>query len=302
MVARDSAGRDGTGYADESVSVRPAPALRPYIARYDGYRQAGVGPATHAGLPSPFLTVIVTLDEPLVIAEHPDPSQPAGEYVTLAGGLHTAPALITHDGRQSGIQLALSPIGARAILGLPAGDLASIDVEGSDVIGPLAAELQQRVQAAGSWPDRFAVLDDMLSRRVRGYLDSGRPDVSPEVAASWQRLLATGGTVRIGALATETGWSDRHLRARFAAEVGLTPKAAARVIRFYRARRLLLRRAACAPAGAGLDLAGLAAECGYYDQAHLDAEFRALAGGAPTTWLAREYRNLQAVALAAERG
>ena len=85
----------------------------------------------------------------------------------------------------------------------------------------------------------------------------------------------------------------------FAAEIGLTPKAAARVVRFDRARRLLQRRAA---ASRPLDLAALAAYCGYYDQAHLDAEFRVLAGAPPTTWLAREFRNLQASPAAAGEG
>ncbi len=287
------------GPVSEALERAPAAGLRPYIARYNGYRQVGVDPARHTGLPSPFLTLIVTLDEPLTVAEHPDPTQPAGEYVTLAGGLHSAPALITHDGSQSGIQAALSPLGARAILGVPAGELAGIDVEGADVIGPLAVELQQRVRAAGNWADRFAVLDEVLSRRVRAYLESGRPDVSAEVAAAWQRLLATGGSIGVGALAAETGWSERHLRTRFAAEIGLTPKAAARVIRFDLARRVLQRRAA---RGRPLDLAGVAAEFGYYDQAHLDAEFRAIAGRAPTTWLAQEFRNLQATVLAAEAG
>jgi AraC-like DNA-binding protein len=51
-----------------------------------------------------------------------------------------------------------------------------------------------------------------------------------------------------------------------------------------------------ASAGRRLDLAELAAGCGYYDQAHMDLEFRALAGAPPTTWLAREFRNFQASA------
>ena len=295
MAARESASRG----VSEAVEHGPAAELRPYIARYNGYRQAGVAPATHTGLPSPFLTLIVTLDEPLTVAAHPDPRQPSGEYVTLAGGLHTAPALIRHEGSQSGVQVALSPLGARAVLGMPAGQLASLDVEGADVIGPLAAELHQRVHAAETWPDRFAVLDEVLSRRVRAYLETGRPDAGGEVAAAWRRLLATGGTIGVGALAAETGWSERHLRTRFAAEIGLTPKAAARVIRFDRARRVLQRRAA---RGRPLGLASVAAEFGYYDQAHLDAEFRAIAGRAPTAWLAQEFRNLQATVLAAEAG
>src|SRR5260370_5346619 len=136
------------GPVSEAAAARPAQALRPFIASYNGYKQAGVPSARHAGLPSPYLTVIFTLHAPLTIAAHPDAAQPGGDYVTLAGGLHSAPALITHDGYQSGIQLALSPPGARAFFGFPAGALASIDVEAGEVFGTLAAEIHERVRAA----------------------------------------------------------------------------------------------------------------------------------------------------------
>jgi AraC-like DNA-binding protein len=291
--------RIGRELVNESVLGRPAPPLQPLIASYSGYRQAGVPPALHAGLPSPYMTVIFTLDEPLHIAAHPDPAQPGGTYLTLAGGLHTAPALITHDGAQSGIQLAVSPLAARALLGMPAGELASYDTDATEVWGGLACEIQQRIQAAATWPERFAVLDQMLSARLASSTSNGRIDVSAEVRFAWEQLLATGGRITVAALADETGWSARHLRTKFADEVGLTPKAAARVVRFYRTRRLLQRRAA---SSRPLDLAALAAHCGYYDQAHMDGEFRALAGSAPTTWLVREFRNLQASAAALEAG
>jgi AraC-like DNA-binding protein len=284
---------------NESALGRPAQPLRPFIASYAGYRQAGVPPAIHAGLPSPYMTVIFTLDEPLTLAAHPDPGQPGGTYLTLAGGLHTAPALITHDGAQSGIQLAVSPLGSRALLGMPASELVSYDVEGSEVYGGLAAQIQERIQAAAGWPERFAVLDEMMSARLWSNSGNGLGEPSAEVRFAWERLLATSGRITVAALAEETGWSARHLRTRFADEVGLTPKAAARVVRFDRTRRLLQRRAA---SGQPLDLAALAADCGFYDQAHMDSEFRALAGSAPTTWLFREFRNLQVGTVAPEEG
>jgi AraC-like DNA-binding protein len=283
------AGRTGGPVTDESVRVRPAHALRPFVAFYSGYRQAGMTPGRHRGLPSPFLTVIFTLDEPLHLAGHPDPRQAPGEYRTLIGGLHTAPALITHQGYQSGIQLALSPLGARTLLGLPAGELAHLDVEGPAVLGPVADEIGDRVRAERDWPGRFAVLDQMLTR-----LAGGRPaasGLSAEVGYSWRRLLAARGDCGVTELAAETGWSDRHLRARFREETGLSPKAAARVIRFDGARRRLLRQAA---SGAPQALADLAADCGYYDQAHLARDFRDLAGCPPSVWLTEEFRNVQA--------
>src|ERR1700722_16272241 len=143
---------------DEHCRRRPAGPLRPFVAYYTGYRQRGVPPARHRGLPSPFLTLIFTLDEPLVLLAHPDPRQPPGAFGTLLGGLHCAPALITHDGAQSGIQLALRPLGARALLGLPAGELADLDVPAEAVLGGhICAELSDPTPAAPGWPERFAV-------------------------------------------------------------------------------------------------------------------------------------------------
>ena len=96
-------------------------------------------PARHRRLPSPYLTLIITLDDPLITAEHPDPRQAASRYGVLVGGLHTGPALITHDGRQSGIQLQVTPLGARALLVrqaanwgyLPVGEVIRSDTPGT---------------------------------------------------------------------------------------------------------------------------------------------------------------------------
>jgi AraC-like DNA-binding protein len=277
---------------DEYAGRRPRAALLPYVAWCTGYRQAGVGPAVHRGLPSPWLTMIVTLDDPLVIARHPDPRQPASVHDFLLGGLHTAPALVTHDGRQSGIQLALTPLGARVLLGLPAAELASIDVEAADVLGRLAGEVRERVLAAPDWPGRFAVLEEVLAGRLRAAQASGSPVPRPEVSYAWDRLQRSRGAVSVADLAAETGWSPRHLGEQFRAETGLSPKAGARVVRFDRARRRLLGRQAEV---GRVVLADLAAECGYYDQAHLARDFRDLAGCPPSALLAEELRNVQAV-------
>jgi hypothetical protein len=178
---------------DEYAVWRPVEELRPYVAWCTGYRQAGVEPTTHRGLPSPWLTMIVTLDEQLVIARHPDPRQPASTHDFLLGGLHTAPALVTHDGWQSGIQLALTPPGARALLGMPAAELASIDVEAADVLGRLAGKVRERVLAAPDWAGRFAVLEEFLTGRVRATQAPGSPVPRPEVSYAWDRLRQSRG-------------------------------------------------------------------------------------------------------------
>nr|WP_221203805.1 helix-turn-helix domain-containing protein [Modestobacter versicolor] len=254
--------------------------MRRYVATAVGYRQEGLAPGVHRGLPSPHLTFVVTLDEPLVVAAHPDPQQAPGRYDGLVGGLHTRPALIVHPGRQVGLQLALTPLGARALLGVPAGALAGLDVAVPDLLGARGAELVDRVRAATDWPGRFAAVEQVL---LRGAHPHAAP--APEVAEAWRLTTAAGGRLRVREVADRVGWSDRHLGERFRAETGLTPKAAARVVRFDRARRALAARAG---AGRALDLAGLAVAAGYADQAHLTREWRALSGLPPTGWLAAE--------------
>lgn len=274
----------GAEVVDEAVRVRPAPALRGLVGWYSGYRQRGIPPTRHRGLPSPWLTLILTLDEPLSVAAHPDPGAAPGDYPTLLGGLHLSPAIIDVPGRQSGIQVALDPLGARLLLGLPAGELAGIDVLADDVLGAGVREVHDRLREAPDWPARLRVVDDWLLGRMSAHDGSAR---AVSAAPAWRRLLAAGGRLRVEDLAAEAGFSDRHLRTLFRTEIGLTPKAAARVVRFDLARRRLAARTRRA------DLAGLAADCGYADQSHLDREFAALAACTPSAWLAQEFRNIQ---------
>jgi AraC-like DNA-binding protein len=263
----------------ESVVVRPRGPLRAIVGEHHAYRQRGVPPARHLGLPSPWLTVIFTVDEPLHIAQQVDPALGPADYDALVGGLHTRPAVIEHDGAQAGIQLQLSPLGARALLGMPAGELAATDVPAADVLGRLGTELTERIRSAVSWRDRFAVLDRELGARVR--VGTRPPD---EVCQAWRLLRASGGTAPIAGIARATGWSERHLVNRFRTEIGLSPKQAARVIRFDRARRLL-------PSSSGTEVA---ARCGYFDQSHLVRDFVAFTGLSPRAWLAAEFGNVQA--------
>ncbi|MFI5683068.1 helix-turn-helix domain-containing protein [Streptomyces sp. NPDC051636] len=276
----------GGEIVDEAVRAAPAPPLRGLVGWYSGYRQRGLPPSPHRGLPSPWLTLILTLDEPLSMAAHPDPAASPGDYSTLLGGLHLTPALIHVPGRQSGIQVAISPLGARVLLGLPAGELAGTDAHADDVLGAGVREVHDRLRAAPDWAARFRVIDHWLLCRMSDHEGAGTTCAAP-VAGAWQRLLSVGGRLRVEQLAAEAGYSDRHLRNRFRAEIGLTPKAAARVIRFDLARRRLATRPGPP------DLAGLAADCGYADQSHLDREFAALASCTPSAWLAQEFRNIQ---------
>jgi AraC-like DNA-binding protein len=260
---------------------RPAPPLRPYVGRYSGYWLDGFGPGTHQGLPSGTLTMVLTLGPPVDIAVMPDPAQAPGSYHALVGGLHAAPVTISYEQYQRGIQVDLTPFGARALLGLPAGELGSTVVSLDALVGRRAEEWLDRIRSAPTWAARFAALDDVL---VAALVDGPQP--SREVVRAWDQLVSSNGSIDVATLARDVGWSRRHFTQRFQEELGLSPKVTARVLRFDRARRILGR--ATRPA-----LADLAAACGYYDQAHLNREFRELSGLSPTAWLAEQLPSVQ---------
>ena len=257
--------------AAEWAVRRPHPQLRPVIARYLGYTRRGVALRTHRGLPSRHVTVAISLAEPIRFTGMPGPDSSPGTFAAALGGMHTAPALIAQDAFQSGVHIEIDALAVPVLFGVPAAELAGCIVDVGE-LGP--THLPEQLAEARTWDDRFAILDDAFRRTLTDRVRS------PEIGWAWRRLTATGGLIRVEELAAEVGWSRRHFAGRFRRELGLPPKQAARVLRFERAVGKLRQEA--------IDLATLAADCGFYDQAHLSNEWRALAGCSPRTWIAEE--------------
>ena len=265
---------------NESTVRRPPALLAPYVEEIVGYRMAGYQPGEHVGMPSRHLTFIVSFDDPLELSVLPDGRRQTTRFDAMLGGLHTTPAMIRHDGRQHGIELDVTPAGARALFGLPAGALAATVVPLDALWGRLAGELLDRLDAATSWAERFSVVEGVLLRALsaRVEIPSG---ARPETTEAWRRLETMAGRVEIGELAADLGWSRRHLTARFTDEFGVGPKQLARVLRFEQSVGMLRRPRRPT-------LAAIAAECGYADQAHMARDWRQLAGSSPSQWLATE--------------
>ncbi|WP_380172789.1 helix-turn-helix domain-containing protein [Kineococcus sp. DHX-1] len=262
---------------DEYVTRAPARALRPWVGAYSGYRQRGVPPVRHLGLPSPWLTVLITLDDTLHVLSHPDPRQPGGRYDALVGGLHVRPAVVAHGGRQSGVQVALHPLAARAVLGAPAGELASLDLPADAVLGPVVDRLRDRLSTL-DWGARFDLLDRWFADR----LTTPAAALPAGLGTACRRLVGGDG---VATVARATGWSARHLTTLVRRETGLSPSALGRVARFDRARRLLQH-------DPGLRVSDVAALAGHCDASHLVRDFHDFAGLPPTTWRAQEFRSV----------
>ncbi len=203
----------------------------------------------------------------LVVCAGPAIEVDGGRFTALLAGLYDRPVITGHDGEQAGVQVNLTALGARRVLGMPLAELTRRTVACEDVLGAAGRDLADRVADAGTHAARLDVLEDWLERRVRD-----AAPVRADVARAWGRIVGAGGDVPIEAVRAELGCSRRHLATRFAQEIGLPPKAYARVVRFERASSLL---------AAGRPPADVAAACGYSDQAHLGREVAALADTTP---------------------
>ncbi|GAB2742682.1 helix-turn-helix domain-containing protein [Salinifilum aidingensis] len=255
-----------------------------------GYRSALEQPALHRGLPSPGLTLVLTFDTPVVSGTGPEQAfgPQAHSADALLGGLRTSPAYLAQPAVQTGVQLAVRPLAARALFGLPAGELREHAVHAHEVLGREVELLRERVGELPTWGERFAVLDEYLRRRLA---QAPRRAPRAEVVEAWTWLAGHRGAGSIAALARHVHLSERQLTAVFRAELGLAPKAVARLMRFEDARQRISRSVRQQHP---LDLAAAAHRCGYADHSHLVRDFRQYTGASPTRWVAEEFRNIQA--------
>jgi AraC-like DNA-binding protein len=191
-------------------------------------------------------------------------------FGSFVAGLHDQQVTTEHAGHAFGMQVNLPPPVAHMLFGLALHTLARREVPLEDALDE--PFLVERLHDADGWAARFELLDTVLMSR----LARARPP-SDGVVWAWRRLVETGGRVAVGALAEELGWSRKRMVARFREQVGLPPKATARLLRFERARALAERTERP-------NWAQIAVECGYYDQSHLINDFRAVTGRTPATF------------------
>jgi AraC-like DNA-binding protein len=256
------------------VQRAPHPALARHVSSYYGFSEETGATTRRREGPDAAVVVVISFGNEWRIGDARDPAGPLDRHTSFVAGLHDGAVLTEHDGRAAGMQVNLEAPAAGRLLGVPMHELARRTVPLDALFGAEADRLVERLHDLDSWNTRF----DLLERTLAARLAASRPP-SPEVAWAWERLRDTGGRVRVSALADELRWSRPRLVRRFREEVGLPPKAIARLRRFERVIELLERTPAPG-------WAEIAASCGYFDQSHLVNECRAITGTTPTAFAA----------------
>jgi AraC-like DNA-binding protein len=256
----------------EMVFGSPDPRLRPYVVHYCGYSEETtfLRRVEAAGLRAP---LIFNFGPPVAVRQPTAEGGWAQHAEGFVGGLHDTYALVESTGRQSGVEVYLTPVGAALVTGVPMRHLRGQVVALDDLFGALGGLVREELLEAPGWRERFAIVDRFILARIS--------DAEPPPAClirALARLHSARGAAEIGSLTTELGCSRRYLIGLFNDHVGLPPKLYARILRFQHALELA--------DGGAIGWAEVAQRCGYYDQAHMIHDFRQFTGHSPTAYQA----------------
>lgn len=143
-----------------------------------------------------------------------------------------------------------------------------------DVVDRSALELAEACRAAATVRERFTRVIAWLDHRL-----AQSPSVHAGIAHAAQQLALHHGAVRIDALRAHTSLSRTRFVHLFREATGHAPKQLARVLRFRRALTALQQ---------GGTLSRSALDAGYYDQAHMYADFSTFSGMTPAEFVAAQ--------------
>lgn len=188
-------------------------------------------------------------------------------------GMQLAPAVIeAPEEACCVIGIRFKPIGAYMLLGRPAALSQGTTLDLTDILGSEISELTERCQTSCTTEARLAHIDRWLRARL-----ARAHEAHPAIAWVIQQLEMSNGRRSITALRNQTSLGAARLIGTFRDQVGISPKRYARVLRFRRALGLLQKGGA---------LADAAMAAGFYDQPHMNADFREFAGMTPAQFVA----------------
>jgi AraC-like DNA-binding protein len=243
--------------------VRPGPVLLPYVQCYWSLIATAAPSFWTRVCPDVCADIIVDLSARLPPAARVDGAR------TYAVGTMRQASRVPLGGNIHLLGVRFRPSVAELFFRLPMHQLTDRTVPLPDIWDG-AALLECLVAEAPTAADRISRLEAVLLERLRR-----APEPAPAIRQAIGFIARTAGTRSVRELAETVGLGGRHLERRFRDAVGVSPKLFSRVVRFRRALALL-RRPNRPP------WPQLAAEAGYFDQAHLIREVRALAGTTPT--------------------
>lgn len=256
------------------ILAAPSPALAPYVHSYWFINHAWTRPypLEENLYPEGGVGVIFNAGDPVLVD---------GTAVTAPAFLDATNSFRTRLGFQGQVALAgirFHPGGAFPFLPLPLKEVQNLPVALEQILSPALVSWSTQLAALPTTSQKAAHLEAMLHRWYRP-----QQELSPDIRTALTAIRQTQGQLNLRALAEANFISQRQLERHFQAQVGLSGKTYARLVRVQAARSLLRQATAVGAAHLSQDL-------GYYDQSHFIRDFQAIMGLTP-----QQYRHNRAL-------
>jgi len=220
-------------------------------------------------------------NQPVHIYDAQDPTQYTTHPPAVFCGARSDCFVIDTSRQERVIGIQFHPGGSPPFFPMPASEVANETYSLADLWPRESDLLREEMLAASAAVANtqagvaamFRILERTLLARLRTRFRNG-PSLAPGIQYAVRQLARRDIDVRVQQVADQVGFSSRCFIQIFRDQTGLTPKTFQRVRRFQHVLQRLHR-------GTDQGWAGVAADCGYYDQAHFIHDFRAFAGMTP---------------------
>jgi len=248
---------------DIELNRSSVPPSRPIASAVASFRVDKIDRDSHlVALPCPEIQIVFRFG----------PSARDGLDAHALGMHHTVRRKLIRRGQRA-VTARLRLGASKAVLGVPASVVGGSVLPLEDLWGVAGVQrLLGRLAGVGDTVEAVRIIEASIAGRLAR---AEAPAVEVPLALEAAERLVGG---KVSSVAASLGVSERHLRRVFREAIGMSPKQFARLARFRHALR-------AARENSRLGWAGIAAAAGYFDQAHLIAEFHAIAGVAPRALL-----------------
>lgn len=162
---------------------------------------------------------------------------------------------------------------AHPFISLPLDELKNQVVDAGEIMDARIIDIRERLQAARSPQEKLTILMQQLEALYLSKLQ-----VNPCTDYVVNQINNSPQQCTLKNLVEKVGYSQKHLIKLFRQQVGVTPKEFLRVVRFQKSIENIGRNP-------DMEWTSLAYQCGFYDQSHFIADFKAFSGFTPEEYL-----------------
>ena len=259
----------------------PAFPLNQFIELFVYFERAEHAHAVDRFLPNGDTEILIDFhDTPQYIYDNDSLKEIQACNHVWASGLRTDPITIPSGNGAAMMVISFKKGMAAPFFPFPMQEIANCVVDADLVWGTDFGDLRERLLDTKDVGRRFLMVEEFLVHRFASKLQ-----INPCVSYAVTEMTERPDRISIARMNSKIGYSQRHFTDMFRRQIGVTPKSYLKIMRFQKAVRTI-------DDSSSPDWGDIAADCGFYDQAHFINDFKHFSGFTPEQY-AKIHTNYQ---------